>query len=117
MLYAKMALKMNSVGEAIGMNGKYQPKTKADRWPNPTYSNFEEGLEIVQGDYLDLNRRFAALAPRDESRQRFFVLEYAHVLGHLVVNSQSANFVYKLGEKALVDAIEKYEVESPSLRR
>ena len=102
---------LNKMGEAIGMNGKYQPSKLRDRcaWPNPDYAHFEEALAIVQEKFVPLNRSHAALYPGDEVRQRFFVLEYAHVLGHLVVASHLESFKdFKLGKETLLCAIQDY---------
>ena len=116
-IFMSQTMVLNKMGEAIGMNGKYQPSKLRDRcaWPNPDYAHFEEALAIVQEKFVPLNRSHAALYPGDEVRQRFFVLEYAHVLGHLVVASHLESFKdFKLGKETLLCAIQDYDEKADS---
>ena len=109
-LFGKYSKVMNSMGETIGMNGKYQPSGKKDRckYPNPTNAHFDEALVIIQEQFLPLNLEFAALYPDDQAKQNFFITEYYHVMGHLIVNSHADNFEPKIPPRSLRTAIKQY---------
>lgn len=120
--YYATAMAANTMGNLIGMMGKYSPKhMNRSTYPGPTFEQLEEGLDLMAGKMTDLNEQAQAIVRstndkgENESKIRFYQLEQFHVRGQLTTMSHNDKFAIPNGEKKLTALINTYNVQQDTV--
>jgi hypothetical protein len=100
--------------QKMGLMGQFSDSKHAERsvYPNPSLDHMTEALQVWSNEYAPALKAFLQKHPEYDgtAKKRFFLLEEAHTLEHMVCVSHLPEYELQNGSKqTLLEAIDAYD--------